>query len=413
MTQLATIKVHNVSVTWPSTSPRVRELFRRGAESALHPPVEWIEEMHAAALGGVRMAEVADDPVLAEGTRRTNLANMLHWAAANVQHPGRRVTVEITDEILDAARDLVRRGLDESSLDAFRTAQSVAWRRWMEICFKLTDDPAELRELLEISSLSISTFIDDTVEAMSERMRAERADLLRDTHAERRETVALLLEGAPIPTARAEAQLGYRLVGPQVGAVIWAAATGTRAQDLESVADELARAAGVRRRLIVVASAASLWVWLPAAGSPPIPHMDAYPDVRVAFGRAADGLAGFRSSHFEALTTQRLIARLSSTHQVVGYDDIRLASLLTADPAAADEFVRDTLGELAGADAVTLEILRTWISLQCNTSRTSEALYTHRNTVLRRLARADDLLPRPLAENLLDVAAALEILRWH
>ncbi|NED61707.1 PucR family transcriptional regulator, partial [Streptomyces sp. SID10244] len=65
---------------WPRPSERIRELLRRGAETALNPPDEWIEEMHAAALGGVRMTMVADDPVLAEGARRTNLANMLHWA---------------------------------------------------------------------------------------------------------------------------------------------------------------------------------------------------------------------------------------------------------------------------------------------------------------------------------------------
>ena len=48
-----------------------------------------------------------------------------------------------------------------------------------------------------------------------------------------------------------------------------------------------------------------------------------------------------------------------------------------------------------------------------NTSRTAERLYTHRNTVLRRLARADELLPCPLAENVVSVAAALEVLRWR
>jgi DNA-binding PucR family transcriptional regulator len=48
-----------------------------------------------------------------------------------------------------------------------------------------------------------------------------------------------------------------------------------------------------------------------------------------------------------------------------------------------------------------------------STSRTAQRLYTHRNTVLRRLARADELLPRPLAENAVAVAAALEVLRWR
>ncbi|WAC53592.1 PucR family transcriptional regulator [Gordonia sp. SL306] len=398
---------------WPRPSERIRELLRRGAETALNPPDEWIEEMHAAALGGVRMTTVADDPVLAEGARRTNLANMLHWAAANIHEPGRRVSVNLTDDILDTARDLVRRGLGESSLDSFRTAQTVAWRRWMDICFGLTDDPAELRELLELSSLSISTFIDDTVAAMSARMEVERADLTRGTHAERRATVALLLEGAPIPASRAQTQLGYRLSGPHIAAVIWSDAGSGAAHDLEAVADAVTKATDHRERLTVVASAAALWIWLPTNSVPTIRTISDHPRVRVAFGRPGHDLDGFRRSHFQALATQRLVAQLASPQQVARHEDVRLVALLTTDPTTTEEFLTDTLGDLAVAEGDVIETVRTWIAEQCNTSRTAERLYAHRNTVIRRLARADELLPRPIGENLVDVAAALEILRWR
>jgi DNA-binding PucR family transcriptional regulator len=37
----------------------------------------------------------------------------------------------------------------------------------------------------------------------------------------------------------------------------------------------------------------------------------------------------------------------------------------------------------------------------------------HRNTLLRRLARADTLLPRPLLERSVQVAVALEAVRWR
>src|SRR3954470_8269666 len=82
------------SASWPDLSPRLRELFRRGAEVALDPHADWIEELHATSLSGERMRPVTEDPVLAAATKRANLANLanlLHWAAANVQHPGRRV----------------------------------------------------------------------------------------------------------------------------------------------------------------------------------------------------------------------------------------------------------------------------------------------------------------------------------
>ncbi len=406
--------VQNVAMSeWPHISPRVRELLRRGAEIALNPPESWVREMHDAALGGVRMTAVADDPVLAEATRRTNIANMLHWAAANVRDPGRRVPVNLGGEVLDTARDLVRRGLGESSLDSYRTAQSVAWRRWMEICFDLTDDPADLRALLDVSSLSISTFIDDTVGAMSQRMAAERADLTRGTHAERRQTVALLLEGAPIPLTRAESQLGHRLDGPQVAAVIWSDPGAAAARDLEAAADALTKSNHSRDRLTVMASASTLWVWLPQSRTPDLRELPEHPGVRIAVGLPGHSLDGLRRSHFQALATQRLMARYPDGHQVANYDDLRLVSLLTTDDVATDEFLADTLGELGSADRDTVDTVRTWIAEQCNTSRTAARLYTHRNTVIRRIARADTLLPRPLAENLVDVAAALEILRWR
>lgn len=50
---------------------------------------------------------------------------------------------------------------------------------------------------------------------------------------------------------------------------------------------------------------------------------------------------------------------------------------------------------------------------QCNVSRAAAALYTHRNTLLRRLARAEALLPRPLAECSVEVGIALDVLFWR
>ena len=54
-----------------------------------------------------------------------------------------------------------------------------------------------------------------------------------------------------------------------------------------------------------------------------------------------------------------------------------------------------------------------FVTEQCNVSRAATKLYTHRNTLLRRLTRAEQLLPRPLAENSVNVAVALDVLRWR
>ncbi|AXB47966.1 PucR family transcriptional regulator [Amycolatopsis albispora] len=404
------------TATWPPLSAEGKLLFRRGAEIVLDLRPDWLEELHEASLSGQRMRPVAEDPVLAAATRRANLANLRHWAAANVSHPGRRVPANTAPDLLESARDLVRRGLDETALEAYRTAQGVAWRRWMDICFELTDDPVRLRELLNVSALSISTFIDDTVAAVTEQMRAERAELTRGAHAERRAVVTLLLEGAPISRSRAEVQLGYGLTGWHTAAVVWND-SGTASEQLEAAAEAVMRTAGATHRLTVVAGAAALWVWLPVGTAPPAgplaAELAAYPDARVTIGRPGADVDGFRRSHLDAVTTQRMLTRLISPRQVARYPDVQLAALLTAQPEQADEFLAETLGGLLTADADTRETVLTYVRELGNTTRTAERLYTHRNTVLRRLARAGELLPQPLADNAVSVAAALEVLRWR
>ncbi|WP_306367858.1 CdaR family transcriptional regulator [Nocardiopsis sp. CC223A] len=406
--------VHNATATssWPTLSPRVLELFRRGAELALDPPRDWVEQLHSASLSGERMRPVAEDPVLAAEIRGANLANLRHWVAANLARPGERVPVDLRPELLEASRDLVRRGLDEGALDSFRNGQNIAWRRWMDICFGLTADPVELRELLEVSSLSINTFIDDTINALSERMRVERVELTRGSHAERRAAVTLLLEGAPIGRARAEQRLRHPLSGPHTAAVLW----GDASDRLEAAAENVARAAAAAHRLTVIAGATALWVWLPVAAAPSQEDLEgalaAHPDARLAVGRPGTGVDGFRRSHFDAAAAQRMLAA-SPTRRCVRYGDVRLAALLSDSPSQADGFVNDVLGGLATADPTLRETVLAYVHALGNASLTAERCYTHRNTVVRRLARADELLPRPLAENPVDVAAALELLRWR
>jgi DNA-binding PucR family transcriptional regulator len=57
--------------------------------------------------------------------------------------------------------------------------------------------------------------------------------------------------------------------------------------------------------------------------------------------------------------------------------------------------------------------VRTFANEQCNASRAATRLYTHRNTLLRQLTRADELLPLPLGENSVTVAIALDVVHWR
>ncbi|MCW3039791.1 MAG: uncharacterized protein JWM31_1696, partial [Solirubrobacterales bacterium] len=125
--------------SWPLTSPRVRELIRTAAERLLA-----LDEAGYAAIDAVTLAGadpvVLADPGLVAAIRRANRANLSHWLQANVRDPGARVAPNLGPETFNIARDLVRRGLDQNSLDAYRTGQNAAWRMWMAQSFALTSD---------------------------------------------------------------------------------------------------------------------------------------------------------------------------------------------------------------------------------------------------------------------------------
>lgn len=401
---------------WERPSERVRELIRHGAELVLNAQSVWLEELDQATLSAANVQELAEDPALNAATRRSTRANLLHWAAANVSDPGAPVPANLGPEPLAIARDLVRRGLAESALQAYRVGQNVAWQRWMSIAFGLTSDPDELRELLDVSARSLFGFVDATIAGISEQIQVERDELTRGTHAERREAVALILDGAPISRQRAEARLGYNLEQAHTAAVVWGDEPDCDSSQLDRATEALVLGADAQRPLSIIASAATRWVWIPGEVAPELRRleeaMNQLPGVRVAVGSTARGIEGFRRSHLDAITTQRMLARLNSTQRIAGFEAVELVSLVTQDSDRADQFVKRTLGKLAAASPELRTAVLTFVNEECNVSRAASQLYTHRNTLLRRLSRAEELLPRPLDTNSVHVAVALDMVRW-
>jgi DNA-binding PucR family transcriptional regulator len=135
--------------------------------------------------------------------------------------------------------------------------------------------------------------------------------------------------------------------------------------------------------------------------------------VRVALGPTAPGVAGFRRSHLDALATHRLMHRAPAAPRLASYDEVQVVALATQDEERADAFVARTLGELAAAPRELQETARVYLREGSSATRAARVLFTHRNTVLARLARVEQLLPAPLEGRGLQVGLALEILRWR
>jgi len=406
-------------MSWDPPSRPVAELIRGAATLMLDAPEEVFDAVDSATLASAQPNLVAD-PVLVDAVRATNHLNLLHWARANAEKPGERVPPNLGPATFGIARDLVRRGLDEASLDLYRTGANTAWRLWMQMAFGMTQDPVVLQELLDVTARSMHTFVDETVAGIAAQIDRERAELTRGSHAERLEVVTLILQGAPISMERASTRLRYALDRRHTAAILWTQGRGAESAEdagaLERAADVLARAAGARRALSVVASAGSLWAWTPGDTDIDVEAarsgLQGLPGVRVALGPPARGMSGFRRSHLDALAAQRLLHRVPDGLQLATFDDVQVVALTTQDPERARAFVDRTLGDLATADPVLRDTLRTFLREGSSTAQAARALYTHRNTVLNRLQRAQELLPSPLAGKHLEVALALEIVHW-
>jgi DNA-binding PucR family transcriptional regulator len=401
------------ALAWDRPTPRVAELIRTGAQLLLRAPEAIFAAVDAAVLAE-SAGPLKEDPVLSAAIRRNTHANLIHWAQANVDDPGGRVSPRLTPDALSVARDVVRRGLDTTALHGYRLGQNVGWQNWMELAFELTADPGELRELLAVSARSIFTFVDETLEALTEQIERERDELTRGTHARRLEVVSLILEGAPIEEARAASRLGYALDRPHTAVILWCESARADMTVLQRAADALASVLRVRP-LSLVASASALWLWLPGATVEPAQAGEAlaeFGEVRVALGPQAPGIAGFRRSHRDAVETQRVMAG-AATPRLASYEQIQIVALTTQDEERVAEFVARTLGAFAAAAPELRETARTYLREGHNAARTARRMFTHRNTVLARLARMEELLPTPLEGHGLAVALALEILHWR
>jgi DNA-binding PucR family transcriptional regulator len=403
------------SAPWEPLAPRVAEVVRRLAERMLAEPGTLFHDMDEAVLGASPM--LREDAALARATSASNRANIVRWARENTVRPAERVRVDVPPEAFDFARDVVRRGMDrEALLTSYRQGQNAAWRHWMRLATEEPMDPDELSALLDVSSRSMFTFVDDTLAAIGALIQRERDELAGGALARRMETVTLVLQGAPIAEGRASARLGYELARSHVAFVVWDEHLTPEPGDLERAALVVAEALGSARPLLLPTGTKVLWGWAAASRLPEAAALgavagDLAATVRVAIGRAAAGVTGFRRSHLEALATERLLMGGPRDQRVTTFDEVELAVLAGADSERVAAFVAGTLGAL-GDEPELCETLRIYLQEDLSATRASRRLYTHRNTILNRVRRAEQLLPRPLEGRGLSVGLALELRHW-
>jgi DNA-binding PucR family transcriptional regulator len=213
--------------------------------------------------------------------------------------------------------------------------------------------------------------------------------------------------------------LGRRLDGRHLAIVAWRGGGGGGEQLLDDTRSAL-EAAGIERPFLVAEPTGSVAAWFTPPRSPDewsavssaLEAALSGVGVQVAYGDSLSGVAGFARSYQQAVMTKTVVVTSGSDAGLTEYSEVGLASLLLRDTTAARRFAAEELGELAEPQAVRERAtLAAFYACAHDQSRTARALGVHRNTIARRLARAEEALGSDLAERVPERAAALTIVR--
>ncbi|WP_309233485.1 helix-turn-helix domain-containing protein [Conexibacter sp. W3-3-2] len=316
---------------------------------------------------------------------------------------------------LEHARRMAVRGRGvDATLRFYRLGHAHLWEQWSAALAAAVPDRDRLVVALQETAAFTFHYIDQVSARVGAEHIAERERLQRRAALVRADVVRSVLAGERVDPGAAERALGHPLAPPHLAFVCWTAGDPAA---LERAAQALAQVLGGPRPLLVPDGPAVLGVWA-IAGQGPVPTdalaravRDAAPEVHVACGAPAPGLAGFRVSREQAERARRIAELADRRPGLTAYAEVALADLLSRDLEAARAFVAAELGALAdphdGAAGRAREALAAVVAPDGGIAAAARALDLHRNTVLQRVRRGEELRGRPLTERPAELHAAL------
>lgn len=303
----------------------------------------------------------------------------------------------------------------EALLRAYRLGEH-AFLQWVIQELGQHDLPAA--DVLAATSRTASLvngYIDQVIEGLIDIYESERRRWEERSDAARAAQVRAVLATEGLAVSAAEEMLGLALRGWHIAAVAWVGSSGAEAQ-LRVIGRLLADATG-RRPVTLHADAETVWAWVSFPGRPNLDlarlaaRLAEYPELRVALGEPATGLAGFRTSHEEALRA-RQVAEIAERagEQVYQHAQLALAGLLIDRRNEVRVWVRRVLGDLARDDeamARLRETLQVFFEANGSYNDAASRMHVHKNTVLYRVRKAEEVLGRPITEGRLSTEVAL------
>lgn len=322
-------------------------------------------------------------------------------------------------------REGVHRGLPLAAfLHSLRLGHAAVWRSILAQLEERTEDWEEFAAAVDLASAWLFAYVDVLSRVAEETYTLERERWLRTAAAVRTETIESILHEREIDAGSAALRLGYELEREHVAVIGWyedAEEGRDTIAALEAAIGELAGRLGSTRPLIEPLGLLAVAAWVGSQSGFNDAALDGLradgalaPDARLALGEPAYGIAGFRSSHQEALQARRvagLAARPPGT--ITRYRTVAVSAMATADIGQARAFVERELRGLSATDDQSVrlrETLQIFLEEGASHSRTAKRLGIHENTVRYRVKQTEEMLGRTVQERRLDLGIALVLL---
>jgi hypothetical protein len=352
----------------------------------------------------------------------------------------RGLTLGSCSSNLEAALSMIRHGIDVSAatapVTALEHARAMAARGYsvdvMLRFYRLGHAYFSERMLVEVADVvddptlslgvvaSLQQYAFPYVDRISSEVAAEyvaELDRIQNrARAARTDAVRGLIAGDKIDLGRAESALSHRLTGWQTAFICW---TERDDADLAGIGAVVGAHFGSGHPLLVSDGAQALWGWVSTTHAPDVTPDDlkALADkipgtVRISLGAPAEGPSGFRDSHAQAQRARRIVELSGRGVPVTPYAEIALVDAMSGDLELARAFVASELGALAVAGRREEEERRTLLAVldaQGGLAAAAKALGVHRNTVLQRVRRAEEIRGRPATSRVAELHAALQL----
>nr|WP_157117592.1 helix-turn-helix domain-containing protein [Nocardia vaccinii] len=316
----------------------------------------------------------------------------LHATAALADEKDFRVAA--VPEVLLGPAEVVSCGVGvEHMLRSIRVAHALAVQRVLDAAEQLVPASERFAQMRRVNAVLF-----DITERLSEAMAREYGRAhdawLASSAALRREVLREILRGGHVPLDRAARSLGYDLVRRHLALVVWTDDyTRIGAHRLEEVAAAVLAACACTRTLIVPVGGRRVW----ARGAGQRSAAAAGGVVAAPTGRgprrdgaARFGVAGFVSSHRQALQAERVATISVVARGVFDYQDLDVVAMLSSDMERAREFVRRELGGLADPGeqvAAVRATLKCYLDVGRSLVEAAALLHVARNTVAYRVQR--------------------------